>query len=203
MYYKVTPIYTFGSADPRFFVGSQSFQASVFATPYIYYGRKNCLSRFWDWCKKFFHRKKNKLTVVPSTKTYLGKSYTSFGGADIKFWIEFEDGTAQCMAEIQSISIQTELPKGEVRGTLISVIFDTDPIAALPKPVKNIRLKSANEYGQIAECCLKNVRFTRMNWAGSIDDIVTEVHYEFEANEFETWHKPTTKLSQLSILEDR
>jgi hypothetical protein len=124
------------------------------------------------------------------------KSYNSFSGMDIKVYFEYDDGTVECIPEIQAISWDIKFLLGPsvshpIEGSIVAILFDEDSIALRKNKIQNIVLRAANEYGQCAVARLESVRFKRLQYGISIDDIVSECNWTYTAERFEHWAPPT------------
>lgn len=122
--------------------------------------------------------------------TALCKQYTSYAGIDTNVMI---DGKYE--GKIQAISYCRTKVDGQwvVQGSIILLCLD-DGCGNLPDKMGHIQIVCANEYGQSAIAWeVKDVEIISSSSGTSIDDMVTEEHYVFQAKEFIPGRKLATK----------
>lgn len=108
------------------------------------------------------------------------KGYHAFSAVDVK--VSLEKGTESTVyAEIQAVSAAEDLVHGGVSGTIVAIVFDKDPLREWVGKTFDIVLRASSEYGDRATSVIKDARFSSISWGVSIDDLVMEVCYNFEA----------------------
>jgi hypothetical protein len=112
-----------------------------------------------------------------------------FSGADLKFYLELQNGQKKYIPEFREISWKEDLIENQVRGQLIFIIFDRDALVPFLQDVKNIHLKVATAVKRISELKFENVIFTERRESLSVDDLISEIHYSFTAQSCTSWKK--------------
>jgi CBS domain-containing protein len=135
------------------------------------------------------------IPIMPKAEPF--NTVTTFDGSDLVVTIN-----GRVIGELQAITWDLDKEKeqnGEfpVHGSLVFVLFDRDiaracgfdlyskPINELPP--MDIELRLANEYGQIMTRKIVGVLLTKVGYAISIDDILTEEVYKFKASSMTPW----------------
>ena len=157
------PIYTMGSADPRFIANKSTKRLTL-----------------WQRIKYLFFKKP---LIQENPNSY---QYTAFSGIDIKTRLHLKDGSVDSIPGLQSFSISSN--NDIAYCDLIFVIFDRS-ILPIIKNTQDIIFEAANEYGTVAHCYLKNISFESYDSNISIDDLVSEETISISANGFSPWTK--------------
>ena len=117
---------------------------------------------------------------MEETKEVFSKSYASFSGRDVKCCFKFRDQEPFWVGETQAISFHEDFLTYEVKGTLVFIIFDKDPLERIRgEGPLDLILKMANEYGSLMNIVIHNVEFTRRHLGTSADDLIFEQSVDF------------------------
>jgi len=110
------------------------------------------------------------------------------GSVDIKVYLIDKEGREETFPECQSISIDENIwNDSEITGKLINILYDFDTLKLFPN-LDKIKLISCRENGTpVAKCMLEGVILTKRSWGVSIDDLITEIHYDFVAKSCSSW----------------
>jgi hypothetical protein len=131
------------------------------------------------------------------TSTAYSKSYNAFAGVDTQVifiesnkmfdWNKREDFVI--LGEAQGINYKQHLEHDDegklcgrtVLGTIVTTIFDREPIPMEYYTGHDIILRFSNEYGNTMKVRISEVRITTMETGVSIDDLMMDGTYTFEA----------------------
>jgi hypothetical protein len=163
-----------------------------------------------------------KIIAVPGlptkpTREEILEAWRGPSGATPRERVMFTTKT-RVIGELQAISTQTVWTKEQVPndlgiknvqdvvktvGDLIYIMFDRDALKHTWSEMEgdhlHILLAAANEYGDLATMILPNVKLTSWSWGISIDDLVSEAHMEYEADEPMYWEWiPNPNVAKLS-----
>jgi len=135
------------------------------------------------------------------------RSYTTFAGCDIKLF-EVRDiesdatreeiletkKTDKCKAigEVQGISFNVDLSSHQTDGSLLCILFNESIITRFKKYKSyptHLILEACDEYGNRSNCIIPNIKFEDLSWGISVDDLVSEEHLVFRADEVMYWEK--------------
>lgn len=133
-------------------------------------------------------------------------SYTTFAGCDMRFCLvphlETRDlqeyrkaygiGRGHTLGSVQAISMVSKRTKERRAeriisgGTLVAILFDKSLLPRLEEG-GDLVLMAANEYGDLSMMVLPDFKIVEHRWAISIDDLVSEEEFDYEAGRPIPW----------------
>ena len=137
-------------------------------------------------------------------------SYISFGGNDIQLYYHPKKSKGKnkheemCVTTVQAISVIESIKEPidgmpKVYGSFILTLVGNDEIANLLRdPIyddSTFRIVGAgeNDYGLIMELTINKVKCTHVRFSSAVDDIVTELVFDYEAESLSPIKWITTK----------
>lgn len=165
---------------------------------------------FWSkqlkWLRKLFGADKPNIdpTKIEFEEDQFQSRFRAFSGVDIKVYFQSEDNRWCYSPEVQAVSCVGKGVPHEpqsAKGSIVSLVFDRDPIESLPFLPKNMLLEACNEYGEIAYAKFYGLRYPEHRWAVSVDDLVMERVTDFTADKYIPW--TNKKVSANYVIDER
>lgn len=187
-----TPVYTFGSADPRMFRRNNQMPVCQCPLVPLVLLRPSIWTRIWKGFKSLFVRKPK----VESLKN-IPKGYNTISPVDIKAFFEYQDGGIEVISELQVFSVDADLTKipYTAKGEFCFIIFDCSSLARIMK-TKNVLLWACDKYGNSSISILKNVQAKNIRHGLSIDDLIGEEWISFTCKDYVPWEKLSEELTE-------
>ena len=171
------PIYSIGSPDPRRFVKGKEVEMNMTIPQKSFFQRLSKLFSF-------------KKTVVfkPMVTTISQPSYT-ISPTDTKASFTRKDGLWEVLPELMKIRIheyRNDKPKC-IHGELVFCLFDHDPSLALADNFDIVLKSYDSNGGLLANCYIYRAEIVEKHWQMNIEDLITEIHVMFAAEETTSW----------------
>lgn len=117
------------------------------------------------------------------------RTYTSISGPEMDVYFAESDKLVP-YAQIHGVSFENVIEDGApvVRGTLVALVFDTTPFV-LGEVFKRMVLQWRSEFGPCSYLEVLDLEITKVSTGVSVDDITTDVVYEFKARGEVAWRR--------------